>query len=395
MLFSIALILFCGFAAGGLLQKINLPPLLGMMITGILLGPYVLNQIDPAILGISAELRQIALIVILIRAGLGLDLKDLKKVGRPAVLMCFVPATFELAAVVALAPPLLGVSYLEAAIMGTVLAAVSPAVVVPRMLKMMESGYGTSKSIPQMILAGASVDDIYVIILFTSFTGMYKGSGFNLLSLGGVPVSILLGLGLGAAAGLLAVWLFKKIHMRDTVKILLLLGTSFMFVSLENALKPYLPVSGLLAVMALGAAVLKQNPVLAKRISGKYSKIWVGAELLLFVLVGAAVDVRYITAAGLMPVCLILAALVFRCMGVFACLVKTRLNPKERLFAALSYLPKATVQAAIGGIPLAMGVAAGNTILAVAVLAIMITAPLGAAAMDLSYKRLLSKSDRG
>lgn len=392
MLFSLALILFCGFTIGGVMQKLKLPALLGMIIAGIVLGPHVLNLIDPTILAVSADLRQIALIVILIRAGLALDFGDLKKVGRPAILMCFVPATFELAAVIIFAPIFLGISYLEAALMGAVLAAVSPAVVVPRMLKLMEGGYGQEKGIPQLIMAGASVDDIYVIILFTSFIGMHQGAGFDFKSLATVPLSVLFGMFLGILTGILMVWLFRKIHMRDTIKILLLLGVSFLFVSFESAVKAYVPVSGLLAVMAMGAAVLKKNAVLAKRISGKYAKMWVAAELLLFVLVGAAVDIRYIAGAGFMAVCLIFCALVLRTCGVFICLIKTTLSKKERLFTAISYLPKATVQAAIGGIPLSLGITGGNTILTVAVLAIMITAPIGAIGIDSTYKKFLKKT---
>lgn len=316
---------------------------------------------------------------------------DLKKVGRPAILMCFLPATFELFAVVLFAPLLLGVSYLEAAIMGAVLAAVSPAVVVPRMLRLMETGYGRNRSIPQLIMAGASVDDIYVMILFTSFTGMSQGEGFDWTSLARLPLSILLGLGLGAAAGFIAVWLFRKIHMRDTVKILLLFGISFLLVTLESAVKPYVPVSGLLAVMALGATILKKYAPLARRMSSKYSKIWVAAELMLFVLVGAAVDVGSVLNAGWAAICLIAAALIFRMAGVFFCLIRSGLNPREKLFTAIAYLPKATVQAAIGSIPLSLGMSAGNTILTVAVLAILITAPLGALGIDFTHKKLLMK----
>lgn len=391
MLLSLALIVFTGFALGGIFQKFKLPTLLGMILTGIILGPYVLNLIDSSILDISADLRQIALIVILTRAGLALDIKDLKKVGRPAILMCFIPATLELITVTLLAPTLFGITYIEAAIMGAVLAAVSPAVVVPRMLKLMESGYGVKKSIPQLILAGASVDDIYVIVLFTSFLGMYQGQGFDALSLAKVPISILLGLCMGIVCGLIWVYLFKKIHMRDTVKILFLFATAFLFVSLEHAVQNIVPVSGLLAVMAMGGTVLKKHELLAKRLSGKYSKIWVVAELLLFVLVGAAVDIRFVGTAGLAALVLLFVSLIFRILGVFICLIGTNLNIKEKLFTAISYLPKATVQAAIGGIPLAMGVTAGNVILTVAVLAIMITAPLGAIGMDRTYKKLLTK----
>lgn len=391
MLLSLALILFCGFALSGIMQKLRLPALLGMMLTGIILGPYALNLIAPSILDISADLRQIALIIILLRAGLALDLQDLRKVGRPAILMCFVPAAIETIAVTIFAPILFHISYLEAAIMGAVLAAVSPAVVVPRMLQLMEHGYGTKKGIPQLIMAGASVDDIFVIVLFTSFTGMYQGQGFHAASLLKVPVSILLGLALGILSGIILVQLFRKIHMRDTVKILLLLGLSFFFVSLESAIGDIVPLSGLLAVMALGGTIHKQYGGLATRLSAKYAKTWVGAQLLLFVLVGAAVDIRYLTNAGLTAVALVTIAMVFRMAGVFLCLLKTNLNRKERIFTIISYLPKATVQAAIGGIPLALGIPSGNTILAVAVTAIMITAPIGAIFADLTYQKLLTK----
>ena len=391
MLFSLALILTIGFALSGLLNRLKLPGILGMLATGIVLGPFALNLISGEILDISAELRQIALIVILVRAGLSLDINDLKKVGRPAILMCFVPATFELVAITILAPILFNISYIEAAIMGTVLAAVSPAVIVPRMLKVMEGGYGKKKSIPQLILAGASVDDVYVIVLFTAFMGMYQGSGFSPLSLAAVPVSIVVGLAVGILVGRMLTWLFKKVHIRDTIKILIILSFAFFLVTMESVLKPYVPMSGLLGVMALGATILKQYTLLAKRLSGKFSKIWVGAEILLFVLVGAAVDIRFVAGAGFMAVALILGALVFRIGGVYVSLLKTNLTKEEKLFCAMAYLPKATVQAAIGSIPLTSGVTSGNTILTVAVLAILITAPMGAIAVDFSYKRLLTK----
>lgn len=391
MLLSLSLILIVGFSLSGILGKLRLPGLLGMILTGIALGPFALDLISDDILNISVELRQIALIIILTRAGLAIDIKDLKRVGRPAILMCFVPATFEIVAVTLLAPPLLGVSLLEAAIMGAVLAAVSPAVIVPRMLHLMESGYGKDKSIPQLIMAGASVDDIYVIVLFTAFMGMYSGSGFDASAIISVPIAILLGMLLGIVSGLILVWIFKKFHMRDTVKVLILLSTAFLFVSLEAFLKPYVPVSGLLAVMALGATLLKSYEVLAKRLKGKFSKIWVGAEIMLFVLVGAAVDVRYLLFAGFGSVLLITLALVVRIVGVQVSLAKTQLTFKERLFCSIAYLPKATVQAAVGAIPLSAGVAAGQSILTVAVLAIMITAPLGAIGIDATYKKWLTK----
>lgn len=390
MLLSLSLILIVGFSLSGIFNRLKLPGLMGMILTGILLGPYVLNWISNDILDISSELREIALIIILTRAGLAIDLADLKRVGRPAILMCFVPATFELVAIILLAPPLFGISVIEAAILGTVLAAVSPAVIVPRMLHLMENGYGKDKSIPQLIMAGASVDDIYVIVLFTAFMGMYGGEGFNASTLFKVPISIALGIGLGIISGVIIVKVFKRLHVRDTVKVMVILSVAFLFVSLETFLKPYLPVSGLIAVMAMGATILETYEVLAKRLKGKFSKIWVGAEILLFVLVGAAVDIRYLGAAGLGAIALILVALIFRIIGVNLSLIKTPLKQKERLFCSIAYLPKATVQAAIGAIPLSAGVTSGHLILTIAVLAIMITAPIGAIGIDLTYKKFLT-----
>lgn len=391
MLLSLSLILLLGFALSGIFNKLKLPGLLGMILTGILLGPYALNLIAPEILMISADLREIALIIILMRAGLSIDLADLKKVGRPAILMCFLPATFEIIAIVVIGPWLLGISLLEAAVLGTVLAAVSPAVIVPRMLKLMASGSGTNKSIPQLIMAGASVDDIYVIVLFTSFINLYKGEAFNATTLLSIPFAILSGVFLGIITGLIVVKVFKRLHMRDTIKVLILLSFSFLFVSFENIVKLYFPLSGLIAVMALGGTLLKQYDVLAKRLMGKFSKIWVGAEILLFVLVGAAVNIYSLSSVGLNAFLLVLLALFFRTLGVLASLMKTALNAQERLFCAMAYFPKATVQAAIGAIPLSTGMAAGNTILSVAVLAILMTAPLGAISIDLSYPRYLHK----
>lgn len=392
MLFSLSLILIIGFITSGILNHFKIPGLIGMIFTGILLGPYALDLISPDILTISKDLREIALIVILTRAGLSIDINDLKKVGRPAILMCFVPATFEILATTLLAPVFLSITTLEAAILGTVLAAVSPAVIVPRMLHLMEGGYGKDKSIPQLIMAGASVDDIYVIVLFTAFMGMYQGSGFHAAALFSVPVSILSGMLIGILAGLILVHIFKRLHIRDTIKVLVILSTAFIFVTLEAALKPYFPMSGLLAVMALGGTILKTYDILAKRLMGKFSRIWVSAEIMLFVLVGAAVDITYLSGAGLPSVLLILCALCLRVAGVQVSLLKTRLTLRERLFCSVAYLPKATVQAAVGAIPLSAGVAAGNTILTVAVLAILITAPIGAIGVDHTYKKLLTRS---
>ncbi len=389
MLISLALILICGFTLSGIFQKLHLPGLLGMLITGIILGPFVLNLIDSNILAVSADLREIALIIILVRAGLSLDIRDLKKVGRPAILMCFIPATFEILGAVLLAPPLLGITIVEAAIIGAMLAAVSPAVIVPKMIELIEKGYGKKKSVPQLIMAGASADDVYAIVLFTSFIGVYKGGSFDSLTVLKIPVSILTGLAAGIAVGILTVQCFKKIHMRDTIKIFVILGVSFLFVGFEETISVMLPFSGLLAVMALGGTILKLNEPAAKRISKKFSKIWVGSELVLFVLVGAAVDIRYIFSAGIAAVLLIFGALIFRAAGVFLSLIKSGLNFKEAIFCNIGYLPKATVQAAVGAIPLAAGVASGNIILSIAVLSIIITAPLGAIGIDLTYKKLL------
>lgn len=393
MLTSLALIFLFGLVFGALFQKLRLPPLLGMLIVGIVLGPYALNWLDDSLLSISADLRQIALIIILTRAGLNLNISDLKKVGRPAILMCFLPACFEILGMLVLAPPLLHISYLDAAIMGAVVGAVSPAVIVPKMLRLMEEGYGTKKSIPQLILAGASVDDVFVIVLFSSFTGLAKGESFSPWRFAEIPISILLGILLGAALGLLLAFFFQKVHVRDSVKVLLLLSFSFLLVALEDALEGIVPISGLIAVMSLGIALQRKRDIVARRLSLKFSKLWVAAELLLFVLVGATVDLHYAYAAGLSAVILIFGVLLFRMAGVWVCLFKTKLLFKERLFCVLAYMPKATVQAAIGSVPLSMGLSCGNIVLTVAVLAILITAPLGAFLIGLTYKKLLTLNE--
>lgn len=390
MLFSIALILLVGMSAGWLCNKIKLPSLLGMIITGIILGPYVCNLIDPSILGISSELRRIALIIILTRAGLSLDLNDLKKVGRPAVLMCFVPACFEMIGMVILAPMLLGISRLDAAIMGAVVGAVSPAVIVPKMLKLMDEGYGAEKGIPQLILAGASVDDVFVIVMFTAFAGLAQGGELSPVSFIQIPISIILGIIVGCIIGIGMAKFFEKMHIRDTAKIVIILSIAFMLVTLEDKLSGTVPFSGLIAVMCLGIALQKRREVVAVRLSSKFSKLWVGAEVLLFVLVGATVDLSYALAAGITAIILVFGVLLFRMLGVFCCLLKTKITLKERLFCMIAYTPKATVQAAIGGVPLAMGLACGNIVLTVAVLAILITAPLGAFCIEFSYKKLLT-----
>lgn len=393
MLTSLALIFIVGMALGSIVTRLHLPSLLGMLITGILLGPYVLNLLDVSILGISADLRQLALIIILTRAGLSLNLDDLKKVGRPAILMCFVPACFEITGMVVLAPRLLGISVLDAAIMGAVVAAVSPAVIVPKMLKLMESGYGTDKSIPQLIMAGASVDDVFVIVMFSSFTGLAQGGGVSPTTFVQIPFSILTGILVGLGVGFLFGEIYRRIHVRDSVKVVTLLSISFLLVALETSIKAIIPFSGLLAVMSCGLAVNRGRPQTAARLSGKYSKLWVAAEVLLFVLVGATVDIQYALASGAAAILIILGALVFRMAGVFVCLLKTTLSPKERLFCMIAYTPKATVQAAIGSLPLSMGLSCGHVVLTVAVLAILITAPLGAFSVDVTYSRLLQRSE--
>lgn len=391
MLLSISLILILGMFMGWICQKIKLPSLLGMLITGIVLGPYVLNLLDDSILGISAELRKIALIIILTRAGLGLDLSGLKKIGRPAVLMCFVPASFELIGMILLAPKLMGLTVLEAAIMGAVLAAVSPAVVVPRMVKLMDEGYGVNEGIPQLILAGASVDDVYVIVLFSTFVGMMQGEGASILKFVNIPISIFLGIAIGLLIGVLLAYFFKKMHIRDTSKVLIILSISFLLVVMEDKLSTPITFSALIAIMFIGIGLQKKRKTVAKRLSVKYGKLWVAAEVFLFVLVGATVNIGYLGKVGVKALIVIIGALVFRVFGVFVCLLGTSLKRKERLFTMLAYTPKATVQAAIGGIPLALGFTCGDLVLTVAVLAIVLTAPLGAFAIDLSYKKLLNR----
>ena len=391
MLLSISLILILGMFMGWICQKIKLPSLLGMLITGIVLGPYVLNLLDDSILGISAELRKIALIIILTRAGLGLDLSGLKKIGRPAVLMCFVPASFELIGMILLAPKLMGLTVLEAAIMGAVLAAVSPAVVVPRMVKLMDEGYGVNEGIPQLILAGASVDDVYVIVLFSTFVGMMQGEGASILKFVNIPISIFLGIAIGLLIGVLLAYFFKKMHIRDTSKVLIILSISFLLVVMEDKFSTPITFSALIAIMFIGIGLQKKRETVAKRLSVKYGKLWVAAEVFLFVLVGATVNIGYLGKVGVKALIVIIGALVFRMFGVFVCLLGTSLKRKERLFTMLAYTPKATVQAAIGGIPLALGFTCGDLVLTVAVLAIVLTAPLGAFAIDLSYKKLLNR----
>ena len=398
MLTSLSFIFLVGLAMAAICQRIRLPRIIGMLLTGIVLGPYVLDLLDPSILSISSELRQMALIIILVKAGLSLNLADLKKVGRPAVMLSCVPASFELLGYVLFAPMILGVNRIEAAVMGAVLAAVSPAVVVPRMVKLMESGYGTKKSIPQMILAGASCDDIFVIVLFSTFTNMAQGGSAHAADFINIPVSIFSGIAMGAVAGFGLSLFFetayaKEQYVRNSMKVILILGMSFFLMSVETWLKGKISVSGLLAVVSMAAVIrIKCVPGVSKRLSEKFGKLWIAAEVILFVLVGAAVDIRYTMQAGIAAVLMIFVGLMFRAAGVSLCMLGTKLNKKERLFCVIAYLPKATVQAAIGSVPLAMGLPCGQIVLSVAVLAILITAPLGAAGMDLTYDKLLVRS---
>lgn len=391
MLTSLALVFLLGLLLGVVFKKIKLPSLVGMILVGILLGPYAFNLLDSKLLDISPELRKIALVIILTRAGFSLNIADFKKVGRPAILMCFVPACFEILGVILIGTTLFGMRLIDVAIMGSVIAAVSPAVIVPRMIRLMEEGYGTGKSIPQLILAGASVDDVFVIVLFTAFTGLAAGESVSALSFVQIPIAIIIGILVGSAVGYLLNFFFKKWHMRDTIKVLIILSVSFLLLEFETLLEGIIPISGLLAIMSLGIILSQINGDLAKRMSTKYNKLWLGAEIILFVLVGATVDLKYAVSAGVTAIVIVVGALVIRMIGVFVALLKTSLTMKERFFCMLAYTPKATVQAAIGGVPLSMGLSCGQEVLTVAVLAILITAPFGAICVDNSYKKLLTK----
>lgn len=399
MLTSLALIFLVGLSAAAICGYLHLPRIIGMLFTGIILGPHVLGLLDDKILSISSELRQIALIIILLKAGLSLNLADLKKVGRPAVMMAFVPASFEICGYLLCAPMILGITRIESAVMGAVLAAVSPAVVVPRMVQLMENRYGTEKSIPQMILAGASCDDIFVIVLFSTFAGMAQGGTADFTQFLNIPVSIVLGILLGAAVGYLLSLFFetayaKEHYVRNSMKVIVVLGLSFLLMAVETWAKPYVSVSGLLAVVSMACVLKMKCPKsVSGRLSEKFGKLWIAAEVVLFVMVGAAVDIRYTATAGGAAVVMILLALIFRAAGVCMCMAGTVLNKKERLFTVIAYLPKATVQAAIGSVPMAMGLSCGQIVLSVAVLAILITAPLGAIGMDVTYRRLLKRQE--
>lgn len=395
MLVSIAIIFLTGMLLGWLSRKISLPSLVGMILTGIIIGPCMLGVIDKSLLAIAPDLRRIALVIIITRAGLSLDIGELKKAGRPALLMCFVPATFEIIGTVIFAPLLFDISHIEAALVGTVLAAVSPAVVVPRMIKLIDEGYGTDKQIPQIIVGGASADDVYVIVMFTAFLSLLSGNDLSAADLVQIPTSILIGAAAGFAAGIILLYFFSKSHMRDSAKVIVIISVSFLFLGLEDISENYVKISGLIAIMALGMTIFARRRELAKRLSAKYNKLWIAAEIMLFVLVGSAVDINSILSYGLSALLLLVTAIIFRMTGVFVSLLGTKLNSREKLFCMLAYTPKATVQAAIGAIPLTMGLECGGLVLAAAVLAILITAPFGAFMIDKTYKKWLVKSSGG
>ena len=389
MLTSISIIILLGLSLGKLFNNLKLPSLLGYILTGIIISPYAMNLIDTSLLNIAPQLRQIALVIILTRAGLSLNINTLKKVGRPALLMCFLPACFEILSVIVIGPLLFGITIVEAAIVGSVIAAVSPAIIVPRMINLIEEGYGEKHSIPQLVLAGASVDDVFVIVVFTAMTALEASGEFTALSFVKIPISIVSGIIVGAIVGIVLVQLFKKNHIRDTIKVLIIISISFLLLELENSISDYIPISGLLAIMSMGVIIKLNYEILAERIQTKYNKLWAGAEIMLFVLVGATVNMKYVADAGILTVIMILAALVFRMIGVFVCLIKTELTMKEKIFCMIAYTPKATVQAGIGAVPLAMGLNCGQMVLTIAVMSIIITAPFGAIAIDKTYKKLL------
>lgn len=397
MLTSLSLIFLLGLAMAAVCKQIKLPSIIGMLITGIIIGPYALNLLDQSIIEISSDLRKVALVIILIKAGMSFDLKDFKKVGRPALLMAFLPAVFEITAFVVFSPYVLGISRLEGVVIGSILGAVSPAVVVPKMVQLIEDEYGTENGIPQMILTGASLDDVFNIVLFSTFAAMAKGGSSGVSDFLNIPISIVLGIAVGFAVGFSLYKFFELCYnnnkkIRNSTKVIILLAVALMLTSLETILSDRVPFSGLLAVVSMACIVrMKSNREVVSRLTQKFGKLWIAAEVVLFVLVGAAIDFRYAVQAGAGVAVMIFVSLAFRCLGVWICLVKTKLSVKERLFCTIAYLPKATVQAAIGSVPLAMGLACGELALTVAVTAIVITAPLGALGMDMTYKKLLSQ----
>lgn len=390
MFLSLFIILFFGFLGGLFFEKIKMPKLVWYLILGILIGPSFLNVVDDSLLNISSYLRQIALVIILTRSGLSLDLKTLKEIGRPAILMCFLPATFEIIGITIFGPILLKISYFEALLLGSVLAAVSPAVVVPRMIYLKENNYGTKHHVPELIMAGSSCDDIYVIILFYAFKNFVLMNNFEVMSLLQIPVSILLGIGVGIMLGFLIRILFKKIALANQIKIIVLLSISFGLIALEQIIKSYISFSSLLAIIVIGIVINKTNAKEAEEIQKGYNSLWSGFEILLFTLVGCATDAKLaFSKEGAIVLGLIVIALIFRSLGVIICVILTKYTWKEKIFLIISYLPKATVQASIGGIALTEGLACGSIVLTAAVISILFTAPIGAILMDNLYKKLL------
>ena len=394
MLLSLALIILVGLVLNSIFLKIKIPGILAYLLTGIFLGPYVLDLIDHSILNMSADLREIALVIILLRAGLSLDIKDLRKSGLPAILLSFLPAVAEISIFAIIGPFLFDISLIESLILATAAIAVSPAIIIPRMIHFVETKQGTEKQIPQMVLAGSSIEDIFVLVLFTVFVKVYQTSSFNALTIALFPLSLLSGVIIGIILGLFLVFIFKKFHVRDTLKVMIISGTAFLLVVLDDFTKAYFEISGLIAIIALGSTILETHPILASRLSVKFSKVWVGAEIMLFVLVGSIVDITQLGKIGLLAILIIIAGLLVRSLFVYISTAKSNLNNKEKLFVIIAYLPKATVQAAIGSIPLSLGIPAGELILAISVLTIFITAPLGAIGIDRLGPKLLSNKPK-
>lgn len=393
MLLSLGFIIVVGYLLGRLLSAMNLPSLIGYIIAGLIMGPSFFNLIDQSTLDIASDLRRIALMIILLRAGLNIDFQDLKKVGRPAILMSFLPATLEIIGTIILAPIFFGMSYLSAAILGAIVAATSPAVVVARMLDLMGMGYGKKKGVPQMILAGSSMDDIFVIIIFTALTALAQTGEFHWLSMLSMPTSIILGI----AGGLLVGWLLslaiEKYQLSGGYPVILSFGMAMLFDGIEKAMTGPIGFSALLAVMAMGFMMFRVNPVQAKSVQVGFNHLWQVFEIILFVLVGASMSIESVKDSGLIAVVLIVLLLVFRGLGVLLSVLGTQLNKEEKAFAIFAYIPKATVQAAIGAVPLAMGLPNGQIILTISVVAILVTAPLGAVLIDQTHNRLL-RNDR-
>ena len=392
MLTDIAIIFVFGIFMAYIFEKIGLAPIIGMLIAGIIISPNQLNFVSDDIINLSADLRQIALVTILTRAGLALNFDKLKKVGRPAILLSFVPASIEMLGIIIFAKRFFSIDTIDAGILAAVLAAVSPAIVVPRMIKLIDEGYGADKNIPEMILAGASVDDVFVIVFFSSFLALKTGGTLSAMSFLNIPISIITGILLGIVAGKILAIVFEKIKVNDIYKAMIFIGISFLMLRLQNVIEKYLALSALISIMTAGITINRKNTKLSTKLLDSYNRLWKVFELFLFVLVGISVNLAYVREAGFLAVILILIGLIFRMIGVNFSLIKTNLNKNERLFTSFAYLPKATVQAAIGPVALQMGLASGNLILSVSVIAILLTAPLGAILTDKTYKKLLKKS---